>query len=276
MAWTKTGKRLRIKAGKALGKVMRKRYINKPTGALKLGQVIRDVAMVKKMVNAEKKHFGPTTYIEPVSTTNIFTVGLTNGAGEGMQMINITPQIIKGDNRDNRNGNSVKLVSGFVHINLAGQSAQANNSKLVFEIWQTKFKLYGLTPTPGVMGSDLFTQDPITGRYSSNCGRNPNFFKNFRLIRRQIVYTPQDNAGTSNFVRQVSLPFKLKQHLRWDDSNVGAAWTNTEYFLIVRSNNGNASPTLISSTSNAALGLNTAVNTGFQFQLYSDYYYYDN
>lgn len=224
----------------------------------------------------EKGHFGPTSYTDPVSLTSTFSVGLTNGTGEGMQLINVTPQIIKGDDRNNRQGNSVKIVGGCVHINLAGQSAQSMNSKLIFELWKVSdYGLYGSNPTPATLGSDLFKQDPITSRYSSNCGRNPNFFTKFRCVRRKIVYTPQDNGAASNFVKQFTMPFKEGQVIRWDDSAGGLNYLNTEYHLVVRCSNGNASGTVTSATSNAALGLNTAVNTGFQFQLYTDFYFYD-
>lgn len=269
-------KRMRRKLGKKLGKGLRRRYVSKK-GGLKVKKLVRDVAIVKKMVNSEKKHYGPTSYTDPVSLTNIFSVGLTMGTGEGMRLINITPPIEKGDNRDQRNGNSVKLCGACLHINLAGQSAQSNNSKLIFEIWQVKdYGLYGTAPTPATLGSDLFKQDPMTARYSSNCGRNPNYFKKFRCIRRKIVYTPQDSGASSNFVRQFNMPMKLNQHLRWDDSAGGLNYLNTEYFLVVRCSNGNSSGTVASASSNAALGLNTAVLTGFNFQMYTDFYYYDN
>lgn len=276
MAWIRGEKRVRRKLGKKLGKYMTKRYTN-PSGSLKLKQVARDVAVVKRVVNSEKKHFGPTVFTDPVSLTTIFSTGLTNGTGEGMQLINITPQIIKGDNRDNRNGNSVKLVSACIHLNLAGQSAQANNTKMIFEVYQVKsYGLYGTSPTPAVLGSDLFKQDPITNRYSANCSRNPNYFSKFRCIRRLVVQTPQDNGGTSNFIKNFTLPMKLNQHLRFDDSAGGLNYVNTEFFLVVRSNNGNCSGTVASATGNSALALNTAVLTGFSFQLYTDFYYYDN
>lgn len=253
----------------------RKRYIKK--GRLNMRRLGKDVLMLKSMVNAEKKHVGPLVYIEPISTTNIFPVGLTNGTGEGLQMINITPQLLKGNNRDNRNGNSIKLHSGCLHMNFAGQSAQSNNSLIKIEIYAVNNTLYGVTPTPNVFGSDLFKQDPITNRYSSNCSRNPNYFKRFTLLKSMTFRTPQDNAGSSNFIKQITMPLRFRnRHVRWDDQASGQGWTDGEIFLVVRSNNGNASTTVASSAANTALNLNTAVNTGFQFQLYTDFYYYDN
>lgn len=242
-----------------------------------MATLARQVRGLRRVVTAEKKHIGPVLYIDATSGTSSFPVGLTNGTGEGMSLINITPQIIKGDDRNQRNGNAVKLVSACVHINMAGQSAQANNSRLVFEIYQVKgYGLYGTAPTPAVLGSDLFKQDPITGRYSTNCSRNPNYFSKFRLIRRQVVQTPQDNAGSSNFIKNITMAWKMSQMLRYDDSAGGLNYLNTEYFLVVRSNNGNCSATVASASANAALGLNTLVSTGFVFQMYTDFYYFDN
>lgn len=271
--------KLRSRAGKYIAKELRRRYVSK-RGVPKLKTVVRDVLALKRVINSEKKHFGPQVFTDPISTTNIFNVGLTNGAGEGMQLINITPQINKGTDRNNRIGNSVRVCSGCVHMNLAGMSAQSNNTTILIEFYRVNNTLYGMTPTPAVLGSDLFSQDPITSRYSSNCSRNPNYFRRFTRLRQVVVKTPQDNAGSSNFIKQLTIPFKFKKyHIRWDDSSTslsGQAWTSGEIFMVVRCNNGNGSATVASLASNSALNLNTAVSTGFQFQFYTDFYYYDN
>lgn len=266
--------KLTIRRGNRKPAYRPRRGNRKPTKALK--RIASQVKSLTSQVNAEKKHFGPVIMADLDGASTI-PFGLTNGtnADGGGSIIDLRPVIAEGTGRDERIGNSVKLHSMCLKIVVAGQSAQSMNSKMTFEI----YKVNGNRPYEGtnrgfnILGKDLFKPDPLTLLFPPDATRNPNYFKQFSLVRRITKYTPQDNGGTSNFVSSFKIPLKFKNyHLRWDD--VGNQLT--QMVLVIRANNGNRSVATASLVGQAALGLNTAVNTGFVCNVIADYYYYDN
>lgn len=263
-----TGRRPRRKTGYRKRTGLRR----KPT----MARIARQVRTLASQSNAEKKHFGPIimTDIDGPSTIPVGLCDGTNTLGGG-SIIDLRPTISQGVTGDDRIGNSVRLHAMHLKICVAGQSTQSMNSQLSFEVFRVNgYKPYeGSTRDWNGMGKDLFKPDPLTGLFPIDCTRNPNYYAQFTLLRRKVISTPQDNGGTSNFLRKFNIGIKFpKYHLRWDD----AGNQLTQLILVVRASNGNCSVASAALTAQSMLGLNSAVNTGFVYNCIADYYYYDD
>lgn len=250
-----------------------RRINRKRTSVAKLAKQVKVLA---QQTNAEKKHYGPVfmTDLEGAST---IPVGLSNGtnADGGGSIVDLRPTIVQGLTHDDRIGNSVRLHALHLKFAVAGQSAQSMDSKLTFEVYRVNNNrpYNGSDRGWSILGKDLFKPDPLTQLFPCDATRNPNYFNQFTLIRKKTIYTPQDNGGSSNFIRKFNMGIKFpKYHIRWDD----AGNQITQLILVVRASNGNRSVATATLTGQAMLGLNTAVNTGFVFNCIADYYYYDD
>ena len=115
---------------KRVGKAVKARYFKgKGYSNPKLGQITSDVMMLKKLVNAEKKH---TTL-----SANGLSVGQFSGNIAGLYALDITPVPSVGVSEIQRNGTSIKLVSSYLRFQFVAQSACINRTKLRIMLVQT-------------------------------------------------------------------------------------------------------------------------------------------
>lgn len=259
----KTVKRVIRRGAKAL----KRRYISKRKG-LRFGRIAKDVMMLKKMVNAEKKHYGPLNFGDSLA------FGYANGAGSanGGLLLDVSPSaMVRGSNRDQRTGNSVKVSTGCLRCYITGQSANTMGGHVSIELYHVKNDYYA-TMSWGSLGNDLFLPNPFTSIADIKSGRNPNYFKDFQLIRKVVKYLPVDVTNGGNKVLDFAIPLKFRNHhFRYDDSG---SFVGGQIICVVRASTGNASS--VTTATNTPFGLNTAVNTGFLLQMTTDWYYYDN
>lgn len=102
------------------GKAIKKRYVAKG-GNLKVGQIAKDVMMLKRLVNAEKKR----TTLGSTSFEAAHFTGQVNGNSSGHRIVDISPSAInQGNGYNERNGNSIKLHS----LVIKGQFIQMTNT----------------------------------------------------------------------------------------------------------------------------------------------------
>lgn len=255
----------RKKVGRVVRKVARagvryakRRYVNRK-GGLRLGKIAKDVAMVKRLINVEKKRRGD-------SWTGV--VGQVNGTGGGAVMIDITCNVAQGLTASTRTGNSIKMTGLYLQGQFIQQSNANDSNKFSVEIWCHKNKEVAMSLAS--TGQEIYNVSPFSGQMDLVSRRNQDFFSDYVCLRKKMVYVKGDTY-TSNVIRNANfnLGMKLNRHIRWDDAG---NLINGQYFLIIRAQNGNASGTTASTANIAHVG----INTGYTYGLNLIQYYVDN
>jgi len=124
-------KRFVKRAAKKAGRVVKKRYFKgKGYGRPNLSTMVRDLAIVKRSLNVEKKQITS-------SITSGQNIGQTNiNANTGKYFTDITPAIVQGVGVSQMTGNSVKLVSMALHGQIKQQSGTAHPMKVKMVIFK--------------------------------------------------------------------------------------------------------------------------------------------
>lgn len=255
----------RQRAGRAVRRVVRrgvkyakKRYVSKK-GNFRLGRLVKDVAMVKKLVNVEKKRIG-----------NSFTgtCGQVNGAGGGAAMLDVTPAIIQGLNASQRTGNSVKITGLYIQGQFIQQSSAYDRNVISVELWCHKAKevVMSLSST----GNEIYNASPFSLQMDMVSRRNQDYFSDYICLRKKRIFIHADTANTNVFRNNTfNLGVKLNRHLRWNDAGT---LINGQYFLVIRCQSGNCSTSTASTANIAHIG----INTGLSYGLSLIHYYVDN
>lgn len=263
--YKKYAKKLVKKAGRA---IKRRYFKGKGYSNPNIGQMASDVMMLKKLVNAEKKH---TTL-----SGNALSVGQFSGNVAGYYGLEITPTPSAGVSEIQRNGTSIKLVSSFMKFQFVAQSALVNRTRLKVMIIQTSGQYIS---SINAWIADRFKANPfITGGsiIDYNSAWNTNTYGGFRVIRtKYITLQPDANSGETN-IQTVNLGIKYNKgkgtHIRYQSGTNTPA--NTQLFMIVMADTGNANS--VTATSGFTGIAQTAVNTGVNWQYYATHYYIDN
>ena len=241
-------------------KYAKKRYQKRTTGAVRTGRIARDVMMLKRLVNTEKKS----------STVNsgLVTTGQVNGNSSGAYCLYIQPSLTRGTGAGNYTGNSVKLVSGYLQFQIQQQSGQQTDTEYIFEMWN----ILGQPDTSGVTTlENIFDASVFSTVIDSYSSRNQNEFADYKLIRSFKVRFPMDQyASTNAQLKTIQIPMKLNHHLRFNSDNTIA---NGQLALTIRSNSGNMNATVPSTL--AGIPVST-VNTGAEVRYALKWYYVDN
>lgn len=255
-------KRVARNIKKAVGKAIKKRYY--PKGQVKYGTIYKDVMMLKKMVNAEKKSIS-------VNLNNqVFGQVLGNSAGYHSN--DITPIPVQGSGSSQRNGNSIKICSWH----MTAQIIQQANA-----VGETNYKMYMFhikgnpLASPGTFVSEYWGNNNFVGGGGQivdyNSQITPTEFNNARLLYfRSFKIKPDSISGQTGF-RTINIGGKLQHHVRYNgDLNT---LNSGQIYLVVLADSGNCSPTVVSTLSNIP---QSAVNTGCTMNYHLRWYYYDN
>lgn len=241
-------------------KYAKRRYINKK-GNLRLGKVVRDIAQVKRMLNTEKK--------QAVGVYSGF-VAQVDGNADGAVIFDITPSIAQGDDFNQRNGRKLKITSAYIQGQFYQQNGNHNSGHIVIELWRhkTQEKTMSLAST----GQELFDANPITTMLDSYCSRNQSYFKEYIKVATRKVYIKQDNySSVGNTERQFKIPLKLNYHMTWNTRD--NTFMDGQIFVTMRCSTGNKSGTTTSTNTNIS---QTAIDTGYRYNLHTKFYYVDN
>lgn len=223
-------------------------------------QVVRDVAMLKNLINVEKK------YIDQGYDQ---LAGQCNGNTSGTTALDITPIPTQGVGVNQRTGQSIKLTSMTVFIAINMQSAQTVPCKLRFEI----YKIVGNPQTSLTnVVTECYDVNPITTIVDYLSVRDPNFYSDFKKIATKTVSFPAAQY-VGNTLRQKTLRFniKLNHHVRYNNNTT--TLTDGQLVLLCFCETGNLSTSTVSTLPYVYM---TPINTGFAYQLSNRYYYVDN
>ena len=277
MAWAgRYGKRVVRKAGRGLVRkgvgMVKKRYTNKG-GNPKYKRMVKDVARVVSMVNAEKKY---VTY--PVAS---FAVGQVDGNASGPRQFDVTPLMSQGTDVSTRNGNSIKICSSFFQFQIQQQSSTITTPlNFRVELWLAKGIPLGAISSGATTApiTDLYDTSVFSGVIDMTSTRNMDHYQDYRLIASRKVYLPGDQvAGGDIQCRTFTMPIKWNQgkghHVRYSGTSGSSAdIANGQIFMVFRCDVGNKSATT-ASTKDIPL---TVINSGINVKLGYKHWFYDN
>lgn len=240
------------RVGRFARKVVKKRYgtFNKP----KITNIAKDVAMLKHLVNVEKKK----TDITLSTKTGVAQFADVALATTGCYAVRITPTIYQGIGSAQRTGNSLKIVSSMINIQFTAQEHCRNNTRLRWYIINVPEEDMGLTD----LKQKFFDENPFSGVIDYNSARNPDNFTQFKIIKSGTSYIKMEqypaNHSSTRYSANVKCPLRLNHHLKYA-SNTTAITQKNQFYILVVADNGD-----------------TSASTGVDIQFNTRWYYTDN
>lgn len=243
------------KAGQYAGKAIKSRYY--PNKKLNVGQIVRDVAMVKKLMNVEKKRWILSASNQPV--------GQVLGNLSGYYQTDLTPFCTSGVGYNQRTGSSLKVVSYHMQMQFISQSAAVGRTNFKILIMET---LAGSFNPVAAYLDNTFVSGSIVD-YNSQI--NPDQYGRYKIIQSKRVSIEPDSSTGQVAYRTASMGKKHQVHIRFQLDT--ATVTNKRIYMLILADSGNASTT----TASTLTGIpQTAINTGATVSYNWTAYYVDN
>lgn len=242
-------KRFIRKQAKRGGKYLKKRYVSK--GQPNVKQMVSDIKLLKSLVNVEKKRSDTTVIIaQPFGRSNL--------GADGAYHAILTPTIPQGPTGTDRNGNSLKLVSGCLDVSIAQQVNTLNQIKIKLWVICRRENAGGYSSLSSF--NQLLEPNPFTSRRDFYSNRDPEYFSEFQIIKCVTLVLPQDQISTGQTVIQKKFPMKFNHHLKYNTDG-STVTTKNQFYLIATASDGEmGSPSL----------------SGAQIQYNMRWYYTDN
>lgn len=252
MAWQSSFRTYARKQWTRGKRFARRRYTTK-RGSLKVGQIAKDVTMLKNLINTEKK------YVQFDYTADFARTTTGGASGHVIQPLLTLSQ---GNTAGTRNGNRVKMTCLQYSIFVTPQTntTMAHNYEIYFLMHK------GDTPdsalTTGTSGTLVTTfLDPDNGSYyTSRSLREIEHFNDWvvlKRIRRTLTADESSTTGTQGLEHKGYI--KLNHHLMFEGATTSPI-RNQLYIL------------LVSNTGTTAVGTITGLNAVTVYRLH----YIDN
>lgn len=241
------GKRNRGLAKKAIGAV-KKRYVGK-RGGIKTDQIMKDVAMLKRALNVEKKR------VDVADGTGI-PLGLQATLAEGAFKVDMSPAIPQGVTANTRNGNSIKFVSACLDFQVTQQVNTVNAFRYKWYFICRPDSSQVLTAPNAHL--QMFEPNLFTGFRDYHANRDPEYFHQFRIVKSGSGYIGQDQLTAGVGIKQHKIPLKLNHHQKYN-TDASLTTTKNQFFLIIVADSGD-----------------TNTSTGAIVKYNLRYYYVDN
>jgi hypothetical protein len=223
----------------------------------KIDNVVKDVKMLKSLINVEKKTANKNNY---GSVINVAQYSNASGATAttGAQIIDITPTIAQGITNTTRNGNSIKLTTACFNLQ-AKQMLNTTNAV------SCKYSIVMIPDNSNPSSeADILTQyyenNGFTGIVDSYSNRDSEFYTKFRVLKSGTFRVSGDTLGSQNNVKQLKCPMKLGFHQKYN-TDASTVTTKNRILLIVTGDTGSVHGTL---------------QTGLSLQYSINYWYTDN
>lgn len=256
-------KSLAKKAWKATKRITGNRYGRGYSQIMKKGvpQMVKDINYLKSVINSEKLRL---TYNTP--TPQAF--GQVNGNVTAIHQFDITPNPSQGDGYNNRTGSSIKLHSTNIAFQFSQQASAISGAKFKIYIVQ----IIGSPEPLATTAANFFIANPFNTVVDINSSRNPDYFKNYKVLRTKTVRLSSDSTTSMTAMKSIRLGLKYKSHhVRWD-KNSNTVITAGQIVMFIVADSGNMSGSTVSTLEVPV----KATNTGAFVQYAYDHYYYDN
>lgn len=259
-------KRYVKKVAKKVGRAVKSRYFSgKGYSKPKIGQMVKDISMIKGMLNTEKKRVTQT------SGTDTFLLGQVNFNNSGHWLADITPNPQQGVGVENKTGNSIKVVGSHFDFQFWAQHAMISGQRIKIQVIQvlgqpfsTVTDILGkfITPTAFVTGGTI---------YDINSDRDQDYYKNFRVLLTKYAYLKPDDMSGETSVARVKFGMKYNMHIR--NNNNDPTLSSGQLIMLITADRGNCN-----SANNSGLGGVPVIpaNTGSVFRFENVHYFVDN
>lgn len=225
------------------------------------------VAIVKRTLakSLEKKVAEPL--FSPVNTALPFAATSNSGSGAGWEALDINPDIPQNVSSTGRIGNRVNITSGFIQVQLTGQSGQFSATK--YKVLIVRKKQSSTFESPTTVVNNLLVPNVFTNFRDANSGLNVNMLTNYEIISSRtgmlpaaqtvMVNNPVINTSAVG-TRNLNIGFKFKKPIvqRYDGDSQLDTTENALYMIFLAGNNSD-----------------TTRLTGMQAKFYAQMYYTD-
>lgn len=244
-----------------------KRRVYKKTGykpKASVSTLKRKVYQLSSTLKPEKKH-------KTVSAAGLL-VGQINVNASAYGAYDITPLCASSTTYGGRSGSRIRLVSSYIQMQLFGQGSTTSNIRGRILVFKTS------TPqtSPGTFVANMLNYNSFAGGGFSivdyNSSYNPDFFRDWKLIReKKFMYRP-DNITNQNMILSLAVPLKYnkgKGHvIQYNkDSNT---LVDGQILMVILLDNGNVGA--VSTLTNVPI---IAANTGLNLNYNVEHYYTD-
>lgn len=265
MVFKKTKNYLKKQAKRA-GKAVVKRYWDKGPN---LGNITKDVMLLKSIINAEKKH--------DINTVNTQLVGQVNENGGAYLIYDMTPNPVHSFTSEGRMGNSIKLMSAYCRFQLWGQGNNQKQTTIRYHLVEVKGRPY---TTIADAATDFLDNSPfVTGSTSAILDnfskRNQSRYSNFRVHRTGKIKLDRREVAGSTTTQTHVLKHRYNKgkghHIKWAINSTDL--TSGQIFLLITTDNGNTHATNVSTCGGI---VESAAATGVAVNYTMNQYYFDN
>jgi len=238
------------KAIRKVASVVKRRYVKK--GMPNMKNIIKDVKMLKALVNVEKKR------VDYNFGGSYLPVAQYNGLLTGSTAADITPIIPEGITGSTRNGLSVKLTSCCIDLFFKQQTNTLNGQKVrwFFVCKPDNSQTIG----PNTVLTQMLDINPFSLVIDYHSNRDPEYFTSLRIIKQGVITLSQDSLSTGVSFQQRKIPLRLNHHLKFN-SDGSTTTTKNAFFMIFTADTGDR-----------ALASLTGTDVGFNIR----YFYTDN
>jgi len=219
-------------------------------GAGGRSKLVKDVAMLKHLVNVEKKRFD-------VTLSNTVGVAQFNVSGtSGQYATVITPFPLEGVQQNQRIGNSLKIVSACIDLQFTQQASTVNRIKARWYIVCRPDNGFNYTASTSI--AQFLEPNPFSTVNDYFSSRDPEYFTSMRVIKSGVVSLHSDSVTSARSNAQVKIPLKLNHHLKFNTDATNIT-TKNQFYLFVTCSDGDV-----------------ATNTGVALLYNCRWYYTDN
>ena len=259
---------------KAYGsKGVKGRYI-RPGFTKGMGNLIKDVEMIKSRLNVEKKH--------KELDVNTFAIGQVSADADGSSVQDITPVISRGTDYDERVGNSLKLTGMTFPVSFTQQNNCLGDRKVRVSLLRV------CASDNGVSGQEALEQVWEVNRLVGSGVRDYNAPRRYRnskndgitVVRSKTFYIkgPQLDNGSLGVDSQerntltTRFNVKLDDILRFDETVSATLPNGVKYYLVFQCDAGNRNGGTVSTLDVPVV----AASSGLTVRLGQRFWYVDN
>nr|UOF81223.1 capsid protein [Cressdnaviricota sp.] len=253
------------KFGGAVKQTLKNRYMHK--GGYNIAQIMKDVSLLKTMVNAEKKHYFN------VSQGNLLAQ-CSGATGQGLYNQDITPIPAQGTTTTTRIGNSIKMHSSIMKL----QFYQSADTTQAIKVRMVIVKVKGSPQTVSTFVANAFELNQFVLNAGNaaivdyNSSYNPDYFGQFEIVTERKFYIPPDQVSGVKSIKSYNIPLKWNHHVRFATDG-SQTLSDGQLILVLLADSGNWDASTASTLTNVAV---PAVSTGLSFDYSIMNYYYDN
>lgn len=260
------GRAHRRKIAKNVVDAAKRRYTTKK--GLNISQIASDVALVKSMVNAEKKRFQTTLAGQLVSQVS--------GNNNGYFAVDLTPQVAQGTGLGQRTGSSIKLHASHFSMQFYHQPNTAGPMKLCMYLIHPKVPQTSVsTFINSIFNANPFVLNagtPAIVDYNSDF--NPDYKGQYTILRKKTFTVPMDTYSGVSVIKTIKFGHKWAKnhHVRYTaDGNTVIA--TGQVLLLILADSGNQSSGTASTLTNVPVA---GTLTGMTYDANIYHYFYDN